>query len=163
MNLQDLAQPGDLLFYKVTSTSGLRAKLIGWLEKFTGQGSGTYDHVSIVDIDNLYQYEATIPKVRKSLIDWNSGDFELYRVKDINKASTAAILEEAKSRIGEWYGLGKSVKSLLKKFRLEICTHYAIDCIIIGSGLDLTQGTGEFVTSPDELSKSPFLQKVEVL
>lgn len=163
MTLRELAKPGNLLFYRVLPSSGVKAKLIRFLVRLTRQGTGVYDHVSIVDVDCQYQYESVLPKVRRSQIDWKSPELELYKVKDVNEACVSAILEEAKSRVGNWYGLGKSVKALLSKFRLEICTHYVIDCIIIGSALDLTQGTGEFVTSPDELSKSPFLCKVDSL
>lgn len=145
---RNLARTGDLIFYKVDS-SNLKDRLISFFEKLTGEGSGTYSHVSMLDGTLNFQYEATLPKIRRSAVDWANPLIEIWRIKDVNDLQLRDMLVAASMDVGRWYGLGESLSALFRGGRLTICTQYVIDSAAMGY-IDLAEDKGDLLVSPDE-------------
>jgi len=155
--MRERTQVGDILFYRVNPSS-LKDKFIGFLQRLTGEGPGKYCHVSLVDTLD-YQYEAVLPRIRRSKIDWNNPCLELWRINDATSVQLLSMLEAAAGDVGIWYGLGDSLRGLLKRGRLTICTQYIIDSAAMGY-IDLTEDKGDLLVSPDELSTYKQIRKV---
>lgn len=158
MTSRSLAKEGDLLFYRVDPSS-LKDRFIGFLERFTSQGTGLYTHVSMLDNTLDFQYEASVPRIRRSNINWANPHLELWRIKDATSPQIRDMLAAASQEVGNWYGLGDSLHSLLKKGRLTICTQYTIDSAAQGY-IDLTEDKGDLLVSPDEFSTYKSISRV---
>lgn len=156
--MKELSKAGDLIFYRVNPRS-VKDRVIGFLEHLLGGGSGKYCHVSMLDATLDYQYEAALPKIRRSKVDWTDPQLELWRIKDAEDTQLKSMLDASITEVGYWYGLGESLKYLLKKGRLTICTQYVIDSAAQGY-INLAEDKGDRLVSPDELSSYKSIYRV---
>lgn len=158
--LRDLAQPGDILFYKTTPKSGITHRLIAAAELLLGKGDDTvqYSHVSLLSTFTDYQYEAVWPKLRYSKVDWNDPCIEIWRCKDITNEQVGKILRSASLRLGEWYNLLLIFTGFIKFQHAEICTTYIQDCYNV-AGIKLASG-GDARLTPNALSDDSQIEKI---
>ena len=164
MNLRDRARPrpGDILVYKVVPQSSFKDKLIDWWEKITFQGFEGYIHVAMLDVTLENKFEATWPKYRHVPINWNDLGLELWRIKNFTADQRARMLTEAASYVGDWYGLGTGLLSVIKSKRLQVCTQYVVNCALAVQ-IDLEDGLQEeddFILAPDDLVRSTYLDRI---
>lgn len=157
MNKRDLAQKGDILFYTVAGSTSFFDKTVGFLERLICE-PGIYCHVSLLDSTLDNQYEAVIPRLKNSPVNWSDPTLQLWRIRNASEVQRLRMLDSAKFRIGEWYGIGKSIASLLRRKQLEVCTDYVMDSALT-AGIRL-ENEKTLVTTPDDLSKSTQIYRV---
>ena len=158
--LKDLAQPGDILFYKTTPKSGLTHRIIAAGELLLGLGNGDvqYNHVSIVSTFTGFQYEAVWPRLRYSKINWDDPCIEIWRYRGITHEQAGAVLRAASVRLGEHYDLVLFLTGFLKSQHAEICTGYVVDSFTAAK-LSLASG-GDKRLAPNVLSQDPALDRI---
>lgn len=102
-------QPGDLLLFRVSSSSNWLDKAIGWGQRMIHQAptDAEYCHVAIVGPDSDRMYEAVWPKFHNVPIDLGKIQknliVELYRVKDATPEQVAKVVNFCESLIGDMY------------------------------------------------------------
>jgi len=148
---RDLTNPGDILFYKVTSQSGFRAKIIAMAELFRKEGTGStqYSHVAICDWNKDFQFEAVWPKTRISPIDWGNPDVEVWRVKGLSVVQISKVLVWAGINLGKPYDLGQALLGLFTWSNAYSCAEFV--CTAFKEvPIDLAPNAGRFI-APNEL------------
>lgn len=157
-------QPGDLLLFRVSSSSNWLDKLIGWGQKFIHEAptDAEYCHVTIVGPDSGSMYEARWPKIQNGPLDLSKIQkniiIEAYRVKNITPAQVQLVMEKAKSLVGRWY----DILAILTMGKVQlgssmVCSEYAYNCFL-NAGIVLS--SPDALESPDDIAASPLLMKL---
>lgn len=101
--------PGDLLLFRVSSSSNWLDKAIGWGQRVIHQAptSAEYCHVAIVGPDKDHMYEAVWPRFHNTLIDLGKVQknliVEAYRVKQSTPEQVAKVMEFCNGLLGDKY------------------------------------------------------------
>lgn len=156
-------QPGDLIFFPVTSSSSWFAKSIQWIQHVVGVSNRNqkYYHVGILDWDTSYLLESTFPKSRRVLLDWtrDNNQLEVWRLKNVNSQEIIDILTWSRKHLNEWYDLWLYVT--LDKYWLEdsnVCSTYVANAL---KAAGILTSVNPDLISPDQLaSQSNLIYKV---
>lgn len=154
-----IPMPGDLIFYPVTPRSGFVPRLIASVQLWRGEGSGKtmYSHVAIADFEPGWQFEAYVPRSRRSRIP-DGRDVEVWRVRGALPGHAEAVLHWARTHTGQWYDLGRALFGAFKMAHSNICTTFVASAWQ-EAGFDLSAKAGRFV-GPNELIDSGLLERV---
>ena len=158
--IKDLAKPGDILLYRVTSKSGWISKLIASVQLWRSEGDEgpQYSHCAIVDMDRIHMVEAYWPRVRRVQIDWSVAGLELWRVQQSNDTQATFTVGWVRAKVGLPYDLGHAFFGLFDFKHAEKCTS-----LVTGPwkahGRDLMAKAGKFL-GPTELAESPQLRRL---
>ena len=157
MTLQEQAQPGDAVFYRVGTSSAFVSKLIAVAELFGGLGDSPrlYSHVGIY-IGNGQLIEAYFPRCRLRAVDWDNPNLELWRVRGATPAECVQAIEYANNSIGDIYNFVfcKYIKGL------EYCSEL-YNQAYAAAGLNLA--SQDKIISPDDLIASGKLDQMTVV
>lgn len=157
-------QAGDLILFRVSSSSNWLDKMIGWGQKVIHQAptSAAYCHVAIVGPTPERMYEAIWPKVRNSAFDVTKVQknliIEVYRVKDATPEQIGVVMAYCKSQIGQWY----SVSSILSFGMLSWDHRPYCSLLAWRAWLKAYRELcpDEKMVSPDDIAASPSLVRI---
>ncbi len=161
-----LMHPGDILLYRVISSSGWSAKFIGWGQKVIGHAptkKTEYCHVALVAFDTEFVMEAVWPKTRIHKIEWEKWDKEydlqLFRVKNVTPKQIVEALTWAEDHLGEWYDVLELLGGWINFKHCEICSTY-VQKAWKAAGIDFKVNKNNFVT-PDEIASSLLIERIQ--
>jgi surface antigen len=157
---------GDLLLFRIVPSSSLLGKLIGWFSVLLGNG-GTYDktygHVAVVewvDPQKINFLEMTFPKSKRTLLDCNDKEVELWRIPSATPAQIKTAVGWMAGNCGKWYNIRHIISFGFIKGRGcadHVFTAYQQAGII----LDTKDGGNDPVVSPNEISQSPLVTCID--
>jgi len=165
MVTQEDLHPGDLLLFKVKSSSSLVSKFIGWGQKVLGHAptKSEYCHVALVAFDPTYLMEARWPKTRIWKIDWSylnkEYDVQLFRVKNVTPRQQLDAIHWAEDHLGEWYDLPELLGGWIAFKHAQICSTYVTQAEKAAGIIFKTEENG-FIT-PDEVAADPLIWRVK--
>lgn len=158
-------ESGDIILFRVKTSSGLSAKFIAWGQKVIGMApsKSSYSHVALVDLDTDLIIEARWPKVKISTIDWTiwnkEYDIQLFRVKKVTEIEIQQATLFAKSCVGEWYDLPSFLFGWIQFKHTQICSTLAANSWKAAKRYFKTENNG-FVT-PDMIAADPLIWRVK--
>lgn len=157
-------KPGDLLLFRVSSSSNWLDKAIGWGQKIIHQAPTTaaYCHVAVVGPDPESMYEAVWPKVHNTSFDLKDIEktliVEAYRIKGVTPQEVSQVMKYCFSQVGEWYPVASIATFGIINFG------YAPYCSMLAWRAYLEAGRilcpDEKMVSPDDLAASSLLERV---
>ena len=161
MDARVAAEPGDILFYRTSSGSGLLPRAIVFFQRLWGEGDreSRYYHMSVVASNVLMQFEARFPKCRESKINWSHPGIELWRIRGVTLEQRNSIVACAMNMVGEWYDVWNFVFGAFDSKHAETCATFVAKAAA-AAGVRLDPIGDRFLT-PNELIESPFLYRVE--
>lgn len=148
---KELIKPGDILMFRITKKSSLLGKLIGFFSVLTGQGGSygkTYGHVALVETPETF-LEMTFPKSRRTKLDCNNFELELWRISKVTKEQIDTAIRWEVGNIGKWYNIRHIISLGLIKGRGcsdHLLTAYQQAGIILSK-----KGAEDPVCSPNEI------------
>jgi len=157
--------PGDLLLFKVKSSSSLTDKFIGWGQKILGHAptKSEYCHVALVAFDPCWIMEAKWPKTRIWKIDWEElhkdYDIELYRVKNVTTRQRLDAIHWAEDHLNEWYDVLELLNGWVNVRHAEICSTYVAKAWRT-AGIHFKMNKNNFIT-PDEIAASSLIERIK--
>lgn len=156
--------PGDLLLFRVSSSSNWLDKAIGWGQKVIHQAptSDEYCHVAIVGPTPDCMYESAWPKIHNCPINLTSIQkniiLEVYRVKEATPEQIARVLAYCKSREGEWYPvISIATFGMINFGHAPYCSLLAWRAWLDAS---VILGPDETMVSPDDIAASTKLTRI---
>ena len=159
-----IAQPGDILAFRVTAQSTLLDRMIGWGQKKIGQAPTTaaYCHAALVGSDADHMYEARWPRIHNVALDWGSllerNTIDVFRATLMTPEQMARVMVYAKGRLGEWYDVAAILSFGLVQFgHAAVCSQYVWECFT-AAGVCLCPY--EDLESPDDIAGSLILTKI---
>lgn len=157
--IENLSQPGDLLFYKVTPQSGWKAKLIALVQLFRKEGvSSSYSHVAIRIWNKELQAEAVWPCTRISSINWDNSSIEVWRVKNINSWEIETSVSWSLKNTGRYYDIGQLLLGLFTLKNSYSCTEF-VQTAFKQAEIILGKDAGRFI-GPNELIDTKILERI---
>jgi hypothetical protein len=158
-------RPGDLLLFRVSSSSNWLDKLIGWGQKVIHQAptKAAYCHVALVGFNPLTMYEAKFPTIRLSPINLTgiqkSLILEVYRIKTITSEQITQVIGMAHRRLGEHYDwLAILTLGLLQIGPAAVCSQYIYECFLSANIILCPWSSLE---SPDNIANSQLLERID--
>ena len=157
-------QPGDLLLFRVSSSSNWLDRLIGWGQRVihAAPTDADYCHVAIIGPTADRMYQAAWPRIVNSALDCTTVNktilLEAYRVKGITQGQIQSVLAAAQGRVGEHYDLLAILTfGILQLGKTAVCSQYAWQSFV-DAGIVLCPF--ESLESPDDIAASPIIQRV---
>lgn len=147
--LKDSAIPGDILLYRINPAAPWHDRLIAAGEILLREDSSSsiYYHTGLVA--GLTQYEAVVPRLTESIIDWDTPGLELWRVKDASPLEVSAALRWAKVHLGCWYDIGPYIFGLYSFKNTYTCSEY-VRGAYLHANIDLAK-TRQKLFTPNDL------------
>lgn len=140
-------QPGDVILYPANGKSAWSSRLVAAGEILAGLGGGLeqYSHAAIFDVDG-YQYEATFPTTRRSLID-TSRTYEVWNIGEPTHEQRRKILAWCMRHEGRFYNLiGVLTFGLIRLPDTYYCSQFA--CFAYAHAGIIA---GDSIMSPDSI------------
>jgi uncharacterized protein YycO len=107
--------PGDLVLYRISSSSNWLDKAIGIGQRWIHQAptKANYCHVAIIAEDSRHIYEAVWPKVHRTVFNPETIEknliLEYYRVKDSTPEQVDKVLAYCRGEVGQWYSVSSII------------------------------------------------------
>jgi len=156
-------KPGDILMFRIVKSSGLFGRLIGWFSLLTGNGGTyekTYAHVALVENVDYY-LEQTFPKSKRTKLDCNNPEMELWRINNLSRENADKAIGWAKGNLGKWYNFRHLITlGFIKGYG---CSDFLFNAFYeSGTGIVLNKkGKGDPVCSPNEVIESGLLTCID--
>lgn len=156
--------PGDILLFRVSSSSNWLDKIIGWGQRVIHEAptDAAYCHVALVGPDSSHMFEAKWPKIHNVPIDLKAIQknivLEVYRVKAITAQEVDQVMNFAQGRIGRRYDiLAILTFGYVQIGPSAVCSQFVWESFT-AAGLCLCPWRD--LTSPDDIANSGLLEKV---
>lgn len=151
-------EPGDILLFRVVSTSPVHDKLIAFMEKCLNKQftRASYCHAALIDTDTDLMLEAVWPKTHIIPIKSRNNEIEVYRVKNVTHEQKLQAVKWAHQNLGVWYSIGQLFFGLFPSKHKLICSVYVAKAWE-SAGIKLGD-LSEKVFSPDEIAVSSKLE-----
>jgi uncharacterized protein YycO len=157
-------QPGDILLFRVSSSSNWLDKLIGWGQRVIREAptNAAYCHVALVGPDGEHLYEAKWPKIHNIPINVNALQkniiLETYRVKGISGPEIRLVMDYARDHVGRHYDvLALLTFGYVQMGRSAVCSQFVWEAFTAAARVLCPY---KDLTSPDDIAASPLLEKV---
>lgn len=154
--------PADVIAYPVNGQSALSSRAVAIVQLVVGVGRGSenWSHLTLASDRPGWEYGAQWPRVGHFPID-ASRPYEVWRLAELTDDQRRAILDYARSRVGDWYNMiGLLTGGILGLPHTEVCSEMVGDSYAAARPAILLAKEGQRLLSPDAALDYPSARRI---